>query len=1158
MSTSIPPQITDLYERETSLDPTRSFIVQAPAGSGKTSLLVQRYLVLLTRAETPEEIIAITFTRKAAAEMHERVLNALLNANQPSDSNDSYLLKTKLLAQMVLKCDAEHNWHLLDSPQRLNIQTIDAFCQKIARQAPLSAGCTANAKILQNAAVETCYLEATRTILEQILRQNNQDDPQLKHLKNLLLHLDNDVARLEDLCVAMLKRRDQWLPHLTPIHDDNILRQTIESALKTIAEENLKEFLALFPQELCNEFNQLAAFANSNLEYQIKKTEYLSIQIPHSFALLLTKEYAWRKVVNKTMGFPPAAETTCVNEKGLRKNMKERMDALLKILQPNENLRKKLEYLLKSPPTQYTDQQWQNVCALASLLKLLAAQLHVTFSKQGATDYVEIAIAAQNALGNSDEPTEIALNLDYRIQHLLIDEFQDTSVAQFCLLEKLITGWQPDDGRTLFLVGDPMQSIYRFREAEVGLFLRAQREGINSVPLESLVLTTNFRSLPNVVNWVNTIFPKIFPEEVDIANGAVPFTPAVCSLENSQNKSGLAEVKIFATDDETQTAFSVVEKIQSIQKENPEHTIAILVRARQHLQHILPALRRTKINYQAIELETLSESMVVQDLFALTRALLSLADRIAWLAILRAPWCGLSLSDLYVIANGPHATILENIYDSNKICKENYHINQFTILNSSKNKVLTLSTDGAGRLARILPIITESLQNRARQPWRIWLENTWLALGGPACLSKDELEQQHAESYFTLLDQQDQLDLQILAKELERLYVKPGSQTPKNSVQIMTIHKAKGLEFDHVIIPAIEKTGRQDETKLLLWQERTCTHGDQSDLILAPIKATDAESDPIYQYLNFCEREKSFYELGRLLYVATTRAKKTLSLFGQVSDKKVEKIQETKEKKVNNLLGLLAPCWQDRWLQHTVIMGTPHPAQLILNTNSRENKYRISIGQENLFPTKSNSKKTPVETVKIFKNTVLSEQKTGSILELGGIGGPQKYLGQLIHTILAKLSQKNLPNNTNEYIQQQQDTWRLALLQLGVNPSELESSLQIVNQALKNILNDPRGRWILDFNHQDAKSEYALTSVNNSGIAQHLVIDRTFIDENGIRWVIDYKTTANEDNVCERYRKQLENYANILSSLDPRPIRLGVYLTNCSGWEELENEGIKE
>ena len=84
-------------------------------------------------------------------------------------------------------------------------------------------------------------------------------------------------------------------------------------------------------------------------------------------------------------------------------------------------------------------------------------------------------MAAENALGNNENPSDLALFMDYKIQHLLIDEFQDTSITQYRLIEKLIIGWQPNDGRTIFAVGDPMQSIYRFRQAEVGLFLRTQK-----------------------------------------------------------------------------------------------------------------------------------------------------------------------------------------------------------------------------------------------------------------------------------------------------------------------------------------------------------------------------------------------------------------------------------------------------------------------------------------------------------------------------------------------------------------------------------------------------------------------------------------------------------------------------------------------------------
>ncbi len=144
-------------------------------------------------------------------------------------------------------------------------------------------------------------------------------------------------------------------------------------------------------------------------------------------------------------------------------------------------------------------------------MRILIAQLKVTFQQHGKIDYIENAQAALIALGDDEHPTDLTLSLDYQIKHILIDEFQDTSNSQFSLIEKLIAGWEPNDGRTLFLVGDPMQSIYRFREAEVGLFIRAKTKGIGHLSLTPLTLSVNFRSTPTIVNWINQAFINIFP-----------------------------------------------------------------------------------------------------------------------------------------------------------------------------------------------------------------------------------------------------------------------------------------------------------------------------------------------------------------------------------------------------------------------------------------------------------------------------------------------------------------------------------------------------------------------------------------------------------------------------------------------------------------------
>src|SRR5690606_2558755 len=120
----------------------------------------------------------------------------------------------------------------------------------------------------------------------------------------------------------------------------------------------------------------------------------------------------------------------------------------------------------------YTDDQQAVLRLLSEVLWLAAAQLNLRFTEVAEVDFTEISQRALQALGHADEPTDLLLALDTTVRHILVVEFQDTSQSQIDLLERLTSGWQADDGRTLFLVGDPMQSIYRFRKADVGCFLK--------------------------------------------------------------------------------------------------------------------------------------------------------------------------------------------------------------------------------------------------------------------------------------------------------------------------------------------------------------------------------------------------------------------------------------------------------------------------------------------------------------------------------------------------------------------------------------------------------------------------------------------------------------------------------------------------------------
>ena len=578
--------IADRAQREAALDATRSYIVQAPAGSGKTSLLVDRFLGLLATVRQPEEIVAITFTRKAAAEMRERVLEQVPAELAP----------------------------------RLRIQTIDALCASLTAQMPVLARFGAQPGVAEDAS-ELYREAAARTIMDIT-----------PPVARLLAHLDNNLAVATDQLAEMLARRDQWL------------RATGRAPTRAELEAAL-----LF------ERNRLIAKARA----------LLPDATPELARELLTEKNAWRK-----------------------KNTKAQS------LSGNEPLRLALIALKQAPPAAYTGTQWEALEAILALLNPAVAQLRLLFAERGEVDFTEIAHGALLALGTPEEPTDLLLSLDVRVRHLLVDEFQDTSNSQWELLERLTAGWEAGDGRTVFVVGDPMQSIYRFRDAQVGLFLHARRHGLPAVKLEPLTLATNFRSQGAVVDWVNAVFPAVLPAAEDESSGAVPYAPSV--THKPADPAGAPTLELFA--DRDAEARRVVELLA-----DAPGKAAILVRNRSHLDAIVPALKAAGIRFRAVEIEQLGEKQVVQDLFALTRALTHLADRVAWLAILRAPWCGLDLNELSIhFENRADSTVWELMQD-------------------------------IPRLSNIVAVLEPALEHRLRGTLRDRVEGVWLALGGPAC-----------------------------------------------------------------------------------------------------------------------------------------------------------------------------------------------------------------------------------------------------------------------------------------------------------------------------------------------------------------------------------------------------------------------------------------
>ncbi|MCP5301136.1 MAG: UvrD-helicase domain-containing protein [Chromatiaceae bacterium] len=1095
--------VSDAAQRARALDVTTSFIVQAPAGSGKTELLTQRYLRLLAQVSHPEEICAITFTRKAAAEMRNRVLGALDHATGDEPAQ-AHARLTWRLARAALSHANELEWQLADNPNRLRIQTFDSLAHALARQLPLLTEFGAPPTTTEQA--EPYYRAAARATLRQL------DDIALgPHLARLLVHLDNRLAQIEDLLTTMLARRDQWLGPALQSPDG----EALEDALRTAVEDTLRALRAGCDPTWLTELCRLAAWAAANREAGNGLSWHDREALPESTwdelpawqalaDLLLTRDGKPRRAWDTRTGFPAPGKARDPATRQRYQQAKNDIAALVEPLAADDDRRTAWDGVRRLPPDTLAPGQHAVLGSLLQVLLHAAKELILAFRDGGEVDFAETQMRAQRALGSPEEPTDFALALDYRLQHLLVDEFQDTSSSQYQLLATLTATWRPGDGRTLFAVGDPMQSIYRFREAEVGLYLAARTRGIGQLALEPLTLAVNFRSSTDVVDWVNACFSGIFPREVDIARGAVTYAPS--SAFNPGNDGAAVQVHPFVGRDDGGEARLVVRLIRTALAESDDGTVAVLARARSHLHVIARALNDAGLRYQAVEIATLGDQPVVRDLYHLTRALLHPADRLAWLVVLRAPWLGLDLADLLLIAEHAPACLLGRLRDPAVRTR--------------------LSDDGRQRVERLLATVDPQLPARGRRPLRQWIEGIWLQLGGLAAAGADALAD--AQAYLALLDrfaEADGLtDFARLEAAINALYASPDGSAD-GRVQLMTMHKAKGLEFDTVILPGLGRAPRAQRTELLYWLERPDRNG-RVTLLMAPIRGVAQTQEPVSGYLRELDRDKTRLEITRLLYVAATRAKRRLHLIGHVN---ADDQGGHRPPTGDSLLEKLWPLVGERF---AASVGTAPASVPPLDAAIAS---RLGVDWQ-----------PPSVPVDPSAGPADGEPPTESSVEFDWAGDTARHVGTLVHRHLERIATRGVDVWHAGRIDGLAASFRLALRNLGVADHELDGAVAKTQRALARTLDDPTGRWILAA-HADARSEWALTVV--AGGARRFVIDRTFVDAEGVRWIIDYKTGEHLgddhdgflDREQQRYREQLENYARIVRLFDPRPIRLALF-----------------
>ena len=1197
-----PIPLDDTAARAAALDTRSSCVVEAPAGSGKTGLLMQRYLKLLLEDSVaqPEEILAITFTRKAAAELRDRVLIQLERAHlrKPLAAEASaFDGQTRALALAVLTRDAQLGWSVLERPHRLNLRTIDSVSAEIASSLPLLSFGGAGREPTEDA-TPLHRLAARRTLFQ--LGGSNAALHQA--LRTLLLHRDGSLADCETLLAQMLAAREQWgelIPLGPSALDDATLdrevRPRLERALEAIVCNGLTHAANAMPAGFLAELTTLAARLGLEPGYNGKPSpiafcasrntppEAIAAHLEHWVALiaLLLKpsDHNWRAgFARNHIGFeiqkPDAAY------------LKQLVDSV-----QTEPLREALRSVRLLPPAAYPDEQWQVAKALFHVLNHALAELKVLFAERGECDFTELALAAREALHADSTAPDIALAFGGKLRHLLVDEMQDTSSAQYELIDLLTRSW---DGhtQTLFLVGDPKQSIYLFRQARVERFLRTMRERrLGDIVLQPLRLTANFRSQSTLVEAFNGSFSRLFPSPTDLAHAAddtdVPFVAADPRRTATGDNGILWHAAILpepapGTNPKRELELQQARDIRSIiehwlAKPLPSDRtepwrIAILARGRAHLTAVVSELKRDHsasgggsgpIPYRAVDIDPLADRPEVLDALALTRALLHPADRVAWLAVLHAPWCGLGLSDLLTLTG-----------DSNTADRT------ATIPQLLEAHAHRLSAEGQELLARAWPVLAAAIAGVGRTSLDVHVERTWRSLGGDATLQPEQ--RRNVLRFLAILreltSEGGRIELSTLDFRLVKLYAESAAGNP--SVELLTIHKAKGLEWDVVLVPSLERNAPRRSSDLLNWLELDSSVTGAS-VVLAPIYGKGSDSDKLNNWIRHIHSAREASERKRLFYVASTRAREELHLFASARRK------QNGELCAPDSTSLLKAAWP---AAEPFFANLPTPSsdtpELALSDDLLADLARsldpigdpyngltliASADEESIASAEPPPPLLERLPLHFDPRARFATAATHRLPYLSAATLPQapafdrpegsfsvRAFGNVVHRFLQVLA-NHLVTTPAAALLAELPTWepRLAasLRGEGLPPALATREAPRALAALTRSLADPTGLWILS-PHPQAASERSLTLAPVE--ARSIRADRTFAagptplsSGDSAIWIIDFKTgeqgsRSNADFEAaelDKYRAQLESYALVRRSLPggDAPLHLGLF-----------------
>ena len=1101
--------------------PQLNATVMASAGTGKTWLLVSRLLRLLLAGARPDGILAITFTRKAAAEMQSRLAERLL---QLAGAGPEELAER--LRELDITPNAEHMEQarrlyerMLQQRQNVRTTTFHAFCQEVLLRFPLEADVPPGFELLASDG------ELIDTAWQAMLAEASaQPDGQLAHALQFLLDGCGGLSNLRTALMAFVAHRGDWWAYIGE-GEDPVQHATTQLHRQLGLQEVGDPLADLFSPVLETGLAEFAELLRGHpIDSNLKALDQIALA-RHPQLPLEERYRACRAAFLTQAGQPLARKPSKTLDKKLGEAGAERLLALHRQI---------AQALLNTADWLNAQQNWQLNQAWYQAGSCLLNHFQRLKREQRTLDFTDLEWQACQLLNRSDHAQWVQYKLDQRINHLLVDEFQDTNPTQWRLLLPLLQEMAAADQqgqRSVFLVGDAKQSIYRFRRAEPRLFQAAHEWLADHLQARTFPLHTSWRSAPAIMQCVNQVFGDEGPLAGVLRDfhphqthhlqlpGAVTVLPLIPDEDPSDHDAGpsiglrnpLQQPRQIPQDlryltEGRQIAECIADLVRTGQPvgHGPQARpvdygdIMILIRKRSHVGAYEQALREAHIPYIGAERGTLLESLEVRDMLALLEWLITPFNNLALATVLRSPLFACSDEDLITLASGGKGNWYPRL--------------QQRVAAAQGNRVLNYACTRLSawrELAGVLPI--HDLLDR------IYAEGDVLQRYQQAAPA--HLRSRVAANLTRFIELALEIDsgrypslghfiarLKALRERQNEAPDEAPASGDQQRVRLMTIHAAKGLEAPVVFLA-------------------DCTNSDSSDkawraLLDWPPQATQPRSfmlvgtkegqSPLIREQVAHEQEENRRELANLLYVALTRPRQWLYISG-VAPKK----GEDKDSWYRLLRQAIDP-----------LAETPLDAPCSLSNGDWQavvgsHKQPLADSPDPADPALTR----PLDTDRIHSEIAPSRSHGHTPYGSGDEDG--RLRGTVIHRLLQQLTEAS---GTPEHIAAQV----AAEFALDAPREPFRGWYRECRQLLDN----PVLQRLFEASGGVEFFNEVPILYSQDGQTVHGIIDRLRLSEEEV-WIIDYKSHRLQPGdtlraLAESYRQQLDYYAQGVARLWPQ------------------------